>query len=361
MKTTKLILPFVWLFSLFLVNCGGEGSSFSLLADSDSFQQATGTVNSKIDILWVIDNSGSMDSSQQNLTDNFASFISGFVNKDLDYKMAFTTTDAYNGLSGYANRPVCAQFRDRALDFNCNNIGGYNASGYKVLTPTSPGPAQIESVFRHNARTGVWGSGTERGLLSMFASLTHEINNQYNFLRDDSFFTVIIVSDEFDSSGRAPGYTTGTTVESYVNFLDDLTNSSGALRRYSVNAIVVKDNACRDFLNDSFTGRSIGQAYIDMATATGGISTSLCGNFAQDLEAISDGILSLATQFYLSRVPKEETIVVRINGQLVPKKTGSNAGWEYISASNSIKFSGQYIPPAGANVNVDYDPVAYGM
>jgi hypothetical protein len=362
MRTTKLIL-IIWLSTLFLVGCSDGGSSFSLLSDSDSFQQTSGTVNSKVDILWVIDNSGSMDSSQSNLTSNFSSFISAFAAKDLDYKMAFTTTDAYRGLPGQLNRPACLEFRDRVLDNNCNNVSGYSASGYKILTPASPGASLINSVFSQNATVGIWGSGNERGMQSMHAALTANVNVAYNFLRDDAFLAVIMVSDEVDSSTAAPSYT-GSTVESYVNFLDDITDSTGPLRQYSVNAITILDNACLSQLNSTFIGRTIGTQYISLANLTDGISTSLCGNFATDLERIADGILSLATQFYLSRIPIEATIAVRINGAVVPNKATNpmaNGGWEYIAASNSIKFSGAYIPPKDATVNVDYDPVAYGQ
>lgn len=278
--------------------------------------------------------------------------------------MAFTTTDAYRALPGYLNKPVCAEFRDRVLDLSCNNVSGYSASGYKILTPTVPGAGFIENVFSHNATVGIWGNGNERGMQSMHTALTHSINTQYNFLRDDSFFAVIFVSDEVDSSTAAPGFS-GSTVQSYVNFLDNLTNSTGPLRRYSANAITIMDTTCLNQLNTSFGGRSLGTQYTSLAGLTDGLSTSLCGNFATDLEKIADGILSLATQFYLSRIPIEASIVVSVNGVDVPKKSTNplgDGGWEYIAASNSIKFSGSsYIPPKDAVVNVDYDPVAYGQ
>lgn len=366
MKTTKS-LSIIWMLFLFITNCdGGGGSSFSLLSDSDSFQQSAGTVNSKVDILWVIDNSGSMQTSQTNLTSNFSSFISGFVAKDLDYKMAFTTTDAYRGLSGFLNKPACIEFRDRPLDVNCNAVSGQSASGYKILTPLIPGASLIESVFTQNATTGIWGSGNERGLQSMHTVLTHSVNNPYSFLRSDSFLAVIFVSDEIDLSTVAPSYT-GAIEQSYVDFLDDLTDPTSALpaRRYSMNAITILDTACRDLLNTTFSGRAIGTQYINAAQLTEGISTSLCGNFATDLQTIADGILSLATQFFLSRIPIESTIVVKVNGVVVPKKATNplaDGGWEYVTASNSIKFSGaNYIPPKDAQVSVDYDPVAYGQ
>ena len=63
----------------FLTGCGGGSEpSFSLGSTGDGFQQVSST-NTKIDILWVIDNSGSMNASQQDLRENFNLFIEDFV------------------------------------------------------------------------------------------------------------------------------------------------------------------------------------------------------------------------------------------------------------------------------------------
>src|ERR1700679_482844 len=74
--------------------CGQKGSSFDLLATADSFKQATATINPKMDILWVVDNSGSMLPNQNNLTSNFSSFITSFNtnSNSFDFQMAVTTS-----------------------------------------------------------------------------------------------------------------------------------------------------------------------------------------------------------------------------------------------------------------------------
>lgn len=368
MRTAKF-LPFIWVSTLLLANCGSGTPSFSLLADSDTFQQSSGTVNDKIDILWVVDNSGSMQSSQDNLGSEFNSFISNFSQKNFNYKMAFTTTDAYRGRPEFRNNTNCIKFRDQILDQNCNVVNGKTASGYKILTPTIPGLSLIEDVFVHNTQVGVWGSGDERAFQSLKEVLSNPINDQYSFLRSDSFLAVIIVSDENDTSWDGTGAKSPTnpsdpalhTVQSYVDFLDTLTGTTGALRRYSANAITIMDDACLATLNSQTPGRSKGTRYIDLANATGGISSSLCGNFSASLQDLSDSILSSATQFFLSRIPVVSSIVVKVNGVTLQKDTGSG-GWQYIADSNSIKFVGQaYIPAQGSAIHVDYDPVAYGQ
>ena len=55
--------------SALLISCDKGGGSFSLIPDGDSFQQnSSSSVNNKIDILFVVDNSGSMSPAQTNLT-----------------------------------------------------------------------------------------------------------------------------------------------------------------------------------------------------------------------------------------------------------------------------------------------------
>jgi hypothetical protein len=141
-------------------------------------------------------------------------------------------------------------------------------------------------------------------------------------------------------------------VDSYISYLDNLTQSTGLTRRYSVSAITIKDQAC---LNAN-SGGIIGQRYIQMADATRGVVGSICGNFAQDLAAISSGILRLSTQFFLSREPVPSTIKVYVNGSLVPNDPVN--GWTYDPATISILFGDNAIPPQGAAIGVDFDPVS---
>src|SRR5690606_21483555 len=64
---------------------------------NDQFVQNTAQ-DAAVDILWVIDNSGSMGNEQADLADNFNLFIQDFITRGIDFKMAITTTD---GRSSY--------------------------------------------------------------------------------------------------------------------------------------------------------------------------------------------------------------------------------------------------------------------
>ncbi|MEQ1665253.1 MAG: hypothetical protein ABL927_07760 [Bdellovibrionales bacterium] len=364
-------------FASALISGCGKGSSFSLLSQSDTFTQSAGVTNSKADILWVIDNSGSMESSQSNVVNNLNSFIQDFSTKNLDFKMAVTSTDAYKEI--FNGNTKCSQFRDGILNSSCNTVNGRTYSGERILSPLT---LNLTSVFLINASltdsaNNLFGSGDERAFQSIKQALNSTLNA--GFLRTDSFLSIIIVSDEddfsHDNSSLNENYNSSLMhpIDTYVTYLDSVTGSTPTNRRYNVNAMAIFDTTCQTFLNTSFTGRKIGVRYGQLIDAVNtafpnvesqGLKTSLCGNFADDLNNIAQNILSLSSRFNLNRIPIESTITIQINGVSVPNRDTNplaDGGWVYESATNSILFVGAYIPASGSSINIHYDPVAYGI
>ncbi|MBK9294021.1 MAG: hypothetical protein IPM57_06185 [Oligoflexia bacterium] len=336
---------------MFAIGCGKASNSFSTLPTGQNFVQST-SFNNQLDILWVIDNSGSMQPYQDNLTANFNAFISGFVNKGYDFKIAVTGTDAFRGdssLSGYSNNWAnYARFRD----------GYFSNSGIFVILPTTP---NIQNVFLTNARLGTNGSGDERAFSSFRTSLNSNLNS--GFLRPNSFLAIIILSDEDDFSGNGRCLNCGTyhnynastldSVQSYVDYLDQKTNSSGATKRYTVSSISVIDQQC--YNQNAAYGSIIGTRYMQLTQATGGVSGSICdSSYAGVLDQMQSQIAELSTQFYLNRVPIVSTIVVIVNGVTIANDV--NNGWTYNAEANSIVFHGSSIPAQGASINIDFIP-----
>lgn len=343
--------------SIFLIGCGNEKPSFSLLPDQDVFFQDVNskTTTGKIDILWVVDNSGSMETSQTNVANNFQAFIENFQTKNMDFQIAVTTTEAYK--SGYGHGSSWSRFKD--------GTDQTSHTGEFVLTPLT---SMLTDTFMINVQQGTNGSGNERA----FHSFKETLNNSDNsgFVREDGFLSIVIVSDEDDFSRDSQAWSEDYNVSDihpisdYVDYLDQLTGSTEDMRSYSVSAMAIFDETCRDQLNQSWNGRKIGVRYGELVDATDGIKGSLCGDFASELDIVSENILSLATQFYLSRVPIVESIEVKIDSELVPNVATNPGplvgGWEYLPDTNSVIFKGDFIPQAGAQIQVDFDPVSYG-
>ncbi|PIU01336.1 MAG: hypothetical protein COT74_02210 [Bdellovibrionales bacterium CG10_big_fil_rev_8_21_14_0_10_45_34] len=337
------ILFLAALIVLFLPGCGQVNPTYSLLADQNVFKQSDADISNKLDILWVIDNSGSMGDDQQNLADNFESFISSFVQKDYDFQIAVIPTDTYRG--HFLNEPERAKFR---------GFEGDRDPTYPIILP---GLDDVIAIFQDNVIQGIFGSGDERAFQSMKYSL--ESNYNQGFLREKSFLAVIVVSDEDDFSHD------GATVladydnpdlhpiSHYTSFLDGVTGSTDYIKRYSVSAMAIFDEACEASNDFGY----IGYRYKEMVEATDGVLGSICDDFASTLDAIQNRIAELSTQFYLTRVPDPATIIVIVDGKAVPEDKNRLNGWSYNAETNSIFFHGSYIPAQGATISVTFDPV----
>ncbi len=344
-----------------LTSCADKSADISILSDTQEFYQ-TSSVNNKLDILFMVDSSGSMAEEQQNLADNFNAFIQDFVTKGYEYNIAVAATDAwqyeYNQTASTFKRNV--QFRDG----NVYTGGPADNSGVYLITNDTP---DVINTFSTNVKVGISGSGDERAFDSIVQALTSPLNAPHNFRRDDAFLSIIIISDEEDFSRNNPSVNgcTGSPfpdackehnlrpISTYTNFLDNYTYSNPSDRKYSVNAIGIFDQACLN--QNPSSGGHMGLRYAELADQTNGVIGSICDlNFSETLNAIQANISELSTQFRLNRTPIVSSIVVVINGVSIPQDTSN--GWTYNSTNNSIVFHGSAVPPQGASIQITFDP-----
>ena len=358
--------------AVLFAGCAKSADSFSLLSDEATFKQSTSFSQRPVDILWVIDNSGSMDISQRQLADNFQSFINRFSSLGYDFRMAVTTTDAYRDY--HYGTTTRSRLKDRGRDTkgtlsNCGDDSDL-FTGIRVMDKNTP---NLNQVFLKNITQGVCGSGDERGLSSMEMALSNPQNADFH--RPGAFLSVIIVSDEKDLSYY--DWQNGTSsyshydylpnpkpalfpISRFTDFLNTLTGSvSGGVRNYSVSTIAVLDQACADELNaadSSGFDRTLGTRYAELADATQGTKGSLCEPFGDTLSTISEKIVNLSSVFKLDREPVVETILVKVDGRVIPQD-GSN-GWTYDASTVSIQFHGSAIPAGGADIKIFFDPTS---
>lgn len=366
-----ILVLFLISYMVALTSCADKSADISILSDTDVFYQAN-SVNNKLDILWMMDSSGSMAEEQQNLSDNFNAFITDFVTKGYDYNIAVAATDAWR----YEYSPSTYQNLVRFRDGNIYTGTTTDNTGVFMLTPSvfsaSPNPVNdMINAFKKNIKVGITGNGDERAFDSIRETLKATqgsgINSGYNFRRNDAFLAIIIISDEEDFSrnnSNVNGCTGSPTpvecqdqnlrpVSDYVSYLDTYTSSTPTDRKYSVNAIGVFDSACLA-ANPSSEGH-MGLRYMDLADETNGVTGSICdSNFSQNLNDIQSRIAELSTQFRLSRTPIVSSIVVIINGVSIPQNPTN--GWTYNATNNSVVFHGSAIPAQGAAVSITFDP-----
>jgi hypothetical protein len=328
--------------AVILAGCGSQ-MNFTIGSNGQIFKQSNGILTNQIDVLWVIDNSGSMAPYQDRLAANFDSFVNIFVAKGFDFRIAVTTTEAYMANAAHTGNPEWARFRD-GTDATMH-------TGIFVIDPLTP---NLNNIFITNAKQGVGGSGDERAFSSFREALISPLNP--GFLRPRSYLAVIILSDEDDFSGdsravgvnnnRDYGAPTLDSVNTYVSVLEGLTQSSGGSRRFNVSAIAGLDTSC---------GAVVATRYIDIANKTDGVLGNICDqSYASALNRIQARIGELSTQFYLNREPQVQTIVVKVNGTLIAQDSVN--GWTYNASGNSIVFHGAAIPPQSAVIEVNYTP-----
>lgn len=324
-----------------LTACTARIPHFAIIPKSQAFKLA-GSVNKKVDILWVIDNSGTMGPKQDNLRTSINSFMSQFMTKNFDFRIAVTTTDI---------RPADPTYPD---DPNYSGQGACLVGSPTIVIPSTPSAA---STLGFNADVGFFGSADAHGLDAARLALSSPNANSggctEGFLRSDAFLAVIVFSDADDS--------TGATVNELLSHLDEVkpptTSVTGAtLRQYSVSAMVVEDlsrQACVDLGPFS----EVGYKFLDAANLTGGAVASICDpDFSAGLISVSTKILESATAINLIAVPNPSTIIVTMNGEIIPQSSAN--GWTFDSVTNSIYFHGTAIPSGdGVSVNVAYTPI----
>lgn len=385
---------------IFLSACQKSNDSFSLLSEQNIFTQGQGVVvNNKIDIIWVVDGSGTMANHQTNLANNFNNFIGNFLSKGYDYHMVVTSTDAwlrevnYNGgacsanpnpsqnpntiykssadcQNTLANYGQLTQFRDGDIYGTAGGAAGAR-SGIYMLTSLMD-PAFVATTFGINIKTGVRGDGTREGALASLRAVLRRNSDGsigyngethtelMNFRRPEAFLAVIVVSDEEDQS-RKQNNTDYSNIDEYVNsfvgFLDGYTGGVEGKRKYSVSGIVLEDiNNCSYGLNAQATQ---GDRYVAAANATKGLIKSICSpDFSTELTEISEKIVTLASRFQIAREPRVETIKITINGNQIPQNEVN--GWTYVAENGYyyIEFHGSSLPSQNASISVDYDPVS---
>jgi len=67
--------------------CEKGAGTFSVLTKAEQYVQSDAYIARKVDVLFVVDNSSSMSSSQTNLANNFSSFIGKFISKGFDSEL----------------------------------------------------------------------------------------------------------------------------------------------------------------------------------------------------------------------------------------------------------------------------------
>ncbi|HEY3449766.1 MAG TPA: choice-of-anchor D domain-containing protein [Myxococcales bacterium] len=295
----------------------------------------------KVDVLFVVDNSGSMEGEQDSLGSNFESFIKFALAQGVDYHIAVTTTGVDISHGGSANNSSWGDPDENGCSVPVNG------SRARVITPLTPNG---EGVFKQNVNVGTNGNGYELLIRPSYLALTSPNLTGCNtgFLRDEATLAVVVVSDAGDQDDQPVGF--------YVNALltikgfrhQNMFSFSGIVRPDDESTCAESGDGSEDYL----------PRVVQMIDSSGGVRGNICdSNWNQTLETLGQNAFGYRTRFFLSNTPDmSKPLVVTVDG--VPYEATGTSGdvrWKYNSQVTAIDFELLAVPEPGSTIEVSYN------
>jgi hypothetical protein len=185
----------------------------------EGFKDIPVNLNRDIDILFVIDNSGSMAEEQASLANNFQRFINvletiegGLPNVNIGVVSSDTGSNAAGagGCTANGDNGVLQSTRGDGAPAGCPTPTGAfiqdwdDGSGGRIRNYDTA--ATLADTFSCIARLGTGGCGFEQHLESMRRALNGSVAANANFLsRENAYLAIIIIADEDDCSTADAG------------------------------------------------------------------------------------------------------------------------------------------------------------
>lgn len=331
-----------------------------------------------VDILWVIDNSGSMQPKQEKVKANFVGFMQKLTSSQtlLDYQIGVVTSDTFNPQE--AGR--------------LQNKAGLQKPW--ISRATCSGACDPVEAFKKNANVGTIGSGNEKPLLAAEMALTPPLATtgaNAGFLRANASLFVIVLTDEEDGScapaladgGGCVSPLTYGDVDYFVRFFEGL-KGYGREDSVTVGSIVSlapsldlplgtgRKGCLMSGLQASnrFAYADYAPRLVDVANRTGGLAADICsGDYAGPLASLGFLATGAKTTFFLTRAPFPQDLrvyVTKAGGARTLQVAG--ADYDYVpcvgstsAVKNAVEFKPSSLPPAGATVEVEYSVNVRGV
>lgn len=278
----------------------------------------------KVDVLIVIDNSGSMAFEQKNMAERVRNMLS--ILRGFDYRIGVTTTDPNPTRTSNTLRftgdgdliPISGQNGALWIGSDIDETIAQNAIGRTLQRPET-------------------GSGIEQGIHSVYRFVekaTTPGSSLSNFFRDGANFATLVISDEDESAN-----TEKNDPKKLLNLISTKFNNQKA---FSFHSIITKpgDTACKNT-----HGATYGERYKVISELTGGVIGSVCeADYATQVNGIATAIRDLVKQFTLTCAPLPQyPITITKNGVAVTAT--------YVVEGVNLKFNDALL---AGNYKIDY-------
>ena len=316
---------------------GLGGGALPVATVNDAWEQST----PKVDMLIVIDNSGSMDDEQKALAANLDHLWNRIALANADFHIAVTSTGMTPYTAGWTQCPGGASGGEAGRFFPVDG------SRPRILTPTTP---NVKQVLFDNTKVGLchW---DERFFDPVLAALTPPLigatkapgtqwpnDGNVGFLRDDARLALLAVSDADDDNDVV----NPPPISEMVGKLSQV--KKGAVDLISF-AGIVGMHLCSNV-------EQVGTRYKEIARQMNGKLYDICdlNNFGAMLDDALGTLLLPLTSFPLSTHPLDPAkISVTVNGARV-------SAFRYDSGSNRLVFPQDSVPAPGSHITATYDP-----
>ncbi len=267
-----------------------------------------------VDVLWVIDNTGSMAEEQAALAESFGAFAQGLVEQEVAYQLGVVTTDVSDDGAGVLH----------GLPW--------------IITPQTADP---EAAFTEAVQVGTDGQPPEAGFGAAWLALSEPLRSGANrgFRRDDALLHIVVVSDNDDESDELLGK---DPAQHFLEFLEQEASAAGMEPMVSAVAGDVPDGC------SGSSGRALaGTRYQQVVEATDGVFASICdADMDAVVQALGEMSLIYADSFELQAVPYTETLAVWVDD------LRQEEGWSFDEQSNCVVFT--QAPEPDATIRVRY-------
>jgi len=282
------------------------------------------------DIIWVVDESGSMSDNRQDIDNNANSFFSQALAAGLDFRMGVTNVCDPSG--NYAN--VVGKFCSLASTSD-TDPGGID----RFLAPTE------QSTFSACiSNPPGYEGGSEYGLVNAKAAVEGHLPRTSGSpakIRPNAKLVVIVVTDEIPnelngvlsyvnySQCTLDSSTMGKVNQALQPYLDLFQGSIDPEAQAMVNVIGgVCNNTC---------SADVAHGYSELAERLGGQSADVCQkDLGTSLQVIIDSIIGAASPVQLSYTPITTSLTATLDGKVI--KRSRTSGFDYVATSNTLSL-----------------------
>lgn len=322
-------LLFVYILSIFLVSCEKPADyvyHYDPEPSRDNSESGDGNIyrlkhlglDAKVDVLFVVDNSGSMYTIQNNIVKNADLFMNEFImQRHINWKLGVVSTDS-----------------DEPPYLGFDSLYGSDIFDYNDPTSIRDG-VQIFADAIYSLGTS--GSASEYifyNTLRHFKDYVGQTATKPAFIRDTSHLAVIMVTDEKEQSQSR--YGSAYEPNTFLNTIGGFVNKYRNVRFYG--ALNRKDLEGCDNPGDYST--YAGSAYETIIDNSGGFNISAClDDFGTRLADIGKDIASMVKSpgIPLRGNPKVYTIRIFYKDmELCPGAEADGGNWYYEEGTNKI-------------------------